>query len=455
VYELIKLIKEAVGVRPLIPLALILLAGLAFKTVREYPVKELLYDRYYLLTVLTIVFASLGYLIWTSALAERTPEGRYGIYVARIKGDPNRVIQTRLLEGMAANLAGKAIDANVRIEVKDLKAEFGDQELEQDLPKKATALNATVIVWGTAIDDKTLYPRLWSQQGGLARSSIPLNVSEISPLAEFAAQAWERVERLRRIQAGMDQARSGAELGKEIDALRAEIAELRDRLSAGIPSSISSAKPITEKLTAILVGIGDYGGQADLAGPPNDVAALRAALKSRNTGWKITTLLNKQATKSAIEETIHSATLSLPSDETLLVYFSGHIDPDERGSYRFFLSDIQTSIDVQTLITQTLKAHPRTMFLIDGRFDPSSLVPDVTKQAAILTAEAQGMAYEAVIKGKSQGAFTAALIDAIKSASPDRALTVNEVFRFAQVKLKKEYEGAKPRILAGTDPPSL
>jgi hypothetical protein len=257
------------------------------------------------------------------------------------------------------------------------------------------------------------------------------------------------------MQAGMDQARSGAELGREIDSLRTEIAELRDRLSAGIPSGISSAKPITEKLSAILVGIGDYGGQADLAGPPNDVAALRAALKSRNKGWKITTLLNRQATKTTIEEAIRSATLSLPSDETLLVYFSGHCDPDERGSYRFFLSDMQTSIDVQALITQTLKAHPRTMFLIDGRFDPSSVVSDVTKQAGILTAEAQGMAYESVIKGKAQGAFTAALIDALKSASPDRALAITEMFRFAQVKLKKEYEGAQPRILVGTDPPSL
>jgi hypothetical protein len=116
---------------------------------------------------------------------------------------------------------------------------------------------------------------------------------------------------------------------------------------------------------------------------------------------------------------------------------------------------MQTSIDVQALITQTLKAHPRTMFLIDGRFDPSSVVSDVTKQAGILTAEAQGMAYESVIKGKAQGAFTAALIDALKSASPDRALAITEMFRFAQVKLKKEYEGAQPRILVGTDPPSL
>jgi hypothetical protein len=454
-YELLKMIRDAIGVRPLVPIILIILIALAFKTIREYPVKELLYDRYFLLSALTIVFASVGYLIWTSTLAERTPAGRYGIYVARIKNDSNRTIQTRLLEGISANLSGKAADANIRIEVRDLKSELSDQELEEGLPKKATALNAAVVVWGTAIDDKTLYPRLWSQQGGLARSSIPLDVSEISPLAEFAAQAWERVDKVRRIQGGLDRTRSQTDLEKDIDALRAEVAELRDHLLAGIPSGPSSTKQIAERLSAILVGIGDYGGPVNLAGPPNDVSALSAVLKSRNKAWEVTTLVDKQATKSAIEETISSAASSLHMDETLLVYFSGHIDPDERGTYRFYMSDIQTNIDVKALITQTLTAHPKTIFLIDGRFDPSSLDADIRKQAAVLTAEAQGMAYESLVKGRAQGAFTAALLDAIRSTGPDRALPIDEAFRYVQVKLKKQFEDAQPRILVGSDPPFL
>jgi hypothetical protein len=454
--ELIKLIRDAIGVRPLIPLILIILMGLAFKSIREYPIKELLYDRYYLLASLTVVFAGIGYLIWTSALAERTPQGRYGIYVARLAGDPNRTIQTRLLEGMAANLAAKANDTNVRIEVKDLKIEFGDQELEGNLPKRAEALNATVIVWGTAIDDKTLYPRLWSQQGGLARSSIPLNVTEISPLAEFAAQAWERIEKVRQTQAGSEKVKSQAELEKDIDALRAEITELRHSLSTGVVAGTTgSRKQTNDKLTAILVGIGDYGGKADLAGPPNDVASLREALKTRNKGWRITTLLNKQATKGVIEEAIRSAAQTLPPDETLLVYFSGHIDPDERGVYRLYTSDIQTSIDVQAIVTQTLKAHARTIFLIDGRFDPSVLTQDVSKRAAVLTAEAQGMAYESFIGGKSQGAFTAALVDFIKAAPEDRSLSLDEVFRSTEAKMKRTYKGVRPRILLGSEPPTL
>lgn len=454
-YELLKMIRDAVGVRPLIPIILILLIGIAFKTIREYPVRELLYDRYFLLTALTIVFSSFGYLIWTSALAERTPVGRYGIYVARIKGDPDRSIQTRLLEGISANLSGKATDVNIRIEVKDLKAELSDQELEEELPKKASALNATVVVWGTAIDAKTFYPRLWSQQGGLARSSNPLNVSEISSLAEFSIQAWERVDKVRRMNEGLEHSRSQANLEKDIDALRAEVAELRDRIIVGIPIGTGSSNKIAESLSAILVGIGDYGGQGNLAGPPNDVSALSAALKSRNKAWNVTTIVDKQATKSAIEETISSTASSLNEDETLLVYFSGHIDPDNRETYWFYMPDYKTNIDVKSLVTQTLKVHPKTIFLIDGRFDPSSLDENIRKQAAVLTAEAQGMAYESFTNGRAQGSFTSALLDAIKSAGQDRALPVDEVYRYVQVKLKKLYEDVQPRIMVGSDPPFL
>ena len=75
-YDLLRLLKEAIGSRPLIPLVLIVAAGLAFKTVRGYPVRELFYDRYYLLTALTIAFAAAANAVWTSGLADRTPLGR-------------------------------------------------------------------------------------------------------------------------------------------------------------------------------------------------------------------------------------------------------------------------------------------------------------------------------------------------------------------------------------------
>jgi hypothetical protein len=65
------------------------------------------------------------------------------------------------------------------------------------------------------------------------------------------------------------------------------------------------------------------------------------------------------------------------------------------------------------------------------------------------------MAYESVIKGRAQGAFTAAMLDAIKSAGQDRALPMDEVYRYVQVKLKKQYEDVQPRIMVGSDPPFL
>ena len=44
--ELLKLLRESIGTRPIVPVVLILLAGLLFKAARDYPVRELFYDRW-------------------------------------------------------------------------------------------------------------------------------------------------------------------------------------------------------------------------------------------------------------------------------------------------------------------------------------------------------------------------------------------------------------------------
>jgi hypothetical protein len=96
--EILKLLRDAVGIRPLIPVIIVVALGLLFKVMKEYPVRELLYDRWYLLSVLAVASLSVGYMIWTSSLAERTPEGRYGVYVARLQKDPERKAHDRLFE---------------------------------------------------------------------------------------------------------------------------------------------------------------------------------------------------------------------------------------------------------------------------------------------------------------------------------------------------------------------
>ena len=91
--DLLKLLREAIGIKPIVPVVLIILVGLLFKGIREYPLRELLHDRWFLLTVLGILTVSLAHAILTSGLAERTHTGRLGVYVARLKGDPSAVLQ--------------------------------------------------------------------------------------------------------------------------------------------------------------------------------------------------------------------------------------------------------------------------------------------------------------------------------------------------------------------------
>ena len=53
--ELIKLLCDAIGIKPLLPVVLILLTGLLFKAVREYPFRDLVHDRWFLLAGLIII----------------------------------------------------------------------------------------------------------------------------------------------------------------------------------------------------------------------------------------------------------------------------------------------------------------------------------------------------------------------------------------------------------------
>lgn len=445
--ELVKLLRETVGLRPLLPFLLVALIGLAFLRVRDYPLRELLSDRYFLLAAIAAVAASLAWLVWTSSLAERTPSGRYGIYVARIRNDPDRAIQTRLIEGLQANLAVKAAESGLRIEVRDWQLELGDQDIEL-LPERARSLNASVVVWGTAMDDRTLYPRLWSGDGKLSRSSVPIKVSDIEALPQLAASAWERIAQMQRVQAGLERQRSTAELAQELAALRAEFADLRERLDARAPAA---AQP--PRLGAVLVGIGNYGGQADLAGPGNDVAGLAAALRARDGYWKVRTLLDRP--RAEIESTIEAAAAA-PADEILLVFLSGHIDPGPGGDYWFYMSDLKDHIDVKELIEATLARHPKTVFLIDGRFDPKLVDAALLARGAVLSAEAQGMAYESLAGGKPQGAFTRIVIEALESAAESgAALPLSAVHARLKRKLAQQFDQARPRMTAGKEAPTL
>ena len=61
--EILGMLRDALGIKPLIPALLIVLLGMAFLTVRRYPTHELIYDRWFLVSVIVVICGSLAYAI--------------------------------------------------------------------------------------------------------------------------------------------------------------------------------------------------------------------------------------------------------------------------------------------------------------------------------------------------------------------------------------------------------
>lgn len=460
--DILKLLRDAVGLRPLVPLLLIIGVGYLFKSVRDYPIRELVYDRYYLLSVLAILSITVGYVIFTSTLAQRTAEGRFGVYVARFTGDVDTSLTTRVIEGLTATLDGKARDAQIRLEVRDLKREVADQEGDQYLLQQTRQLNAAAVVWGRAIDKSSVYVRLWTEGAGLVRSPEPVNVTDITALAKLASDVWDRIEltRRNREKAGDRSANSGVD--SEVSRLRTEVAELRSIVTTSLVSRSASASTTAASLnpSAILVGISAYP-EFPLNGPVNDVNALQQALRARGN-WRINTLLDRDATRAKIEDTIVKAAAATPPAETLLVFLSGHGSVEKNATYfipyDFDTKNFANGVDLRDLITKTLKTHERTVFIIDSPFDPSKLGPEQVRAAAVLTAGARSDAVlEVHVGGKAMGAFTVAVVQALTSAAPDARVPVMDLYATVRTLLRDRREGTdlKPLLLAGPDAPAL
>lgn len=88
------------------------------------------------------------------------------------------------------------------------------------------------------------------------------------------------------------------------------------------------------KLRALLIGISDYGGKYDLAGPVNDTRLMKSALSQDTTSKpRITTLTDKRATRMGVVKALSKLTKEVGCGDFVVILFSGHAGRLEETPY--------------------------------------------------------------------------------------------------------------------------
>lgn len=142
---------------------------------------------------------------------------------------------------------------------------------------------------------------------------------------------------------------------------------------------VAASAPASARTIALLVGIGRYGGGIrPLAGPANDIPAMRTLLTTRMgaAAADIVVLQDQAATAAAIRRELQAlVTRSSPGDR-VVIYFSGHgtsaKDPNARSYNLPDGSGAFVPFDIDATSTRPLREQ-----LIVGRFDlrPLALQP--------------------------------------------------------------------------------
>ena len=94
------------------------------------------------------------------------------------------------------------------------------------------------------------------------------------------------------------------------------------------PLASPAPVPIVGTYRALLIGIDEYADPriADLEAPVKDVKAVRAVLETRYgfAPAHITTLLNEQASRAGIIDTLYRLQKEVGTDDSLFIYYAGH-----------------------------------------------------------------------------------------------------------------------------------
>ena len=330
-----------------------------------------------------------------------------------------------------------------------MKREIAEENIS-DIGLLGQRFNASVIIWGTAIDDTTFYPRIWVNPDRIIRTTTPVNLTSLSELADHADLIWDEVSA--RISRGDASELSLTQLQSEVINLKTEIADLKTLVSSGfaVSSPVVTTRP--EKCNALLIGIGDYEGTYDLIGPINDVTLFKHKLES--SGCDVTLLVNNDATNEKISGAIDNAVEHLDEGDTFILYFSGHTGLNKKNESSFYLSNLQP-LPLTPLFQSTLSKHSASIFIVDGGYATGEMNRNDILSGAILSADpsGHGLAVEKSFDGKTFGAFTWALTQGISDEPQGLGIRIDKLFVNTSRILKSRDIQPAPAIVVGENPP--
>ena len=139
-------------------------------------------------------------------------------------------------------------------------------------------------------------------------------------------------------------------LGLSIGLLQAEAG---DRAIGVAPGGPPGSVSITGEYWAVLIGIDEYAYAPNLESAVKDVQAVRAVLESRY-GFhpsRIKQLLNAQATRKNIENTLYALSREAGPEDSVFIYYAGHGQYDQARDHGWWVPTDGEPRQAGTLIT--------------------------------------------------------------------------------------------------------
>ena len=139
-------------------------------------------------------------------------------------------------------------------------------------------------------------------------------------------------------------------LGLSIGLLQAEAG---DRAIGVAPGGPPGSVSITGEYRAVLIGIDEYAYAPNLESAVKDVQAVRAVLESRY-GFRpsrIKQLLNTQATRKNIENTLYALSREAGPEDSVFIYYAGHGQYDQARDHGWWVPTNGEPRQAGTLIT--------------------------------------------------------------------------------------------------------